>query len=70
MTGRDFIKHYGSRDEDEMVRVEGFHTDLLNTLDHFIADEKIKYARLHLTFHPNHLNLANFMAWLREQTES
>ena len=69
MTGPDFIKHYGSNDEDELFRLESFHTDLLNTLDHFVADKKDEYKKDHMTFKVNDLTLANFMAWLRQKGE-
>jgi len=69
MTERDFIKHYNSRDEDELTRLEQFHRDLSNTLQHFVADEKVKHKELHLTFRVNDLTLANFMRWLDEKGE-
>lgn len=69
MTGPDFVKHYGSRDEDELFRLEGFHQDLLNTLNHFVADKKAEYKQMHLTFKVNDLTLANFMKWLEQKGE-
>jgi hypothetical protein len=67
MTGADFVKHYESHDEEELMRVEQFHMDLSNTLKHFIADEKAQYKRMHLTFKVNDLTLANFIKWLEEK---
>lgn len=61
MTGHNFVKHYGSRDEDELYRMEQFHTDLENTLKHYIADMEEEYKEKN--------NIFNLVKWLEKQGE-